>query len=301
MSFLGIDTSNYTTSIAVSDGEVVSSLKKLLDVREGERGLRQSDAVFQHTVNIPLLFEQLGSIAAEAVGVSSAPRNIQGSYMPCFLVGLGVARTIAALAGVPLYTFSHQEGHIAAALYSAGREDLHVKEFYAFHLSGGTTELLHVNGDEIGIFGKTLDISVGQLIDRTGVKLGMKFPCGREIQAVCGDFDGVTPQQIILKGNDCNLSGIENKIDGMIKKGADREMICRFVMSCVCVAVEKMTERALESKALPILYIGGVSSNIHIRKKLETEFGGLFASPEYSSDNAAGIARLAELRHKRII
>ena len=123
---LGIDTSNYTTSAATSEnGTVVKNVRRLLSVGEGQRGLRQSDAVFQHTVNIPIVFSELGSLTPSAVGVSATPRDCEGSYMPCFNSGVAVATAVSALYGVPLYRFSHQAGHIAAALYSCGREDLH--------------------------------------------------------------------------------------------------------------------------------------------------------------------------------
>ena len=93
--FAGIDTSNYTTSVAVFDGEHIIQNKKLLTVKKGERGLRQSDALFQHTVNLPVLISKLkseiGDADIEAFGVSNRPRNIEGSYMPCFLAGESAA------------------------------------------------------------------------------------------------------------------------------------------------------------------------------------------------------------------
>ena len=95
--FLGIDTSNYTTSVAVYDSEAnkVYQTKKLLPVKQGELGLRQSDAVFHHTKQLPDMVELLFAehdFAPEAVSVSVRPRNIEGSYMPCFLCGEGFAR-----------------------------------------------------------------------------------------------------------------------------------------------------------------------------------------------------------------
>ena len=140
---LGIDTSNYTTSAAIYNGKEVIQNKLLLPVKEGEKGLRQSDAVFHHTVRLYPVFEQLlaqceGEIAA--VGVSEKPRDAQGSYMPCFLVGVNTAHCIAASLRKPVHGFSHQAGHIAAALYSVGRLDLISQKFIAFHVSGGTTD-----------------------------------------------------------------------------------------------------------------------------------------------------------------
>ena len=144
--YLGIDTSNYTTSVAVFDdetGEIIQQ-KKLLPVREGQLGLRQSDAVFHHTAQLHTLFERLAASADTkkivAVGASARPRPVDGSYMPCFTVGENTAKILAAALQVPFFAFSHQEGHIAAALYGAGRPDLLNKTFIAFHVSGGTTE-----------------------------------------------------------------------------------------------------------------------------------------------------------------
>ena len=152
--FLGIDTSNYTTSVAVvKDGKVLESLKLPVKVKENERGIRQSDALFCHTVNLPELFKKLDHYDLCAVGVSSTPRDVEGSYMPCFLAGVSVAQAISATNGVELYKFSHQRGHIVAALYSCDRLDLINKEFVAFHVSGGTTEILYVHGDKIDLVG----------------------------------------------------------------------------------------------------------------------------------------------------
>ena len=189
-SFLGIDTSNYTTSVAIYNkcGEVVS-IKKILTVKDGKIGLRQSDAVFQHVKEIPSKIEELFSKAEEtpsAIGVSKSPRDEIGSYMPCFEVGVAVARSIAAALKVPLYTFSHQRGHIVAALYSANKIDLLKEKFLAFHVSGGTTEAILVTPDDENIIkceivAKTLDLNAGQVIDRVGNMLGLPFPSGPEL------------------------------------------------------------------------------------------------------------------------
>ena len=189
--YLGIDTSNYTTSVCLylaEDGSVISK-RKLLPVRDGELGLRQSDAVFHHVQQLPDLFSQAfaeykGEI--KAVGVSYAPRTVEGSYMPCFTVGLTSARILSESMRIPMYTFSHQQGHIAAALYSINRLDLLHQPHIAFHVSGGTTEALGVNMDEgflsTRLIAKTLDLNAGQLIDRVGVMLGLHFPCGKELE-----------------------------------------------------------------------------------------------------------------------
>ena len=192
MRVLGIDTSNYTTSVAVYDSENGLMLQKklLLPVKKGEKGLRQSDAVFHHTSRLyPLVQEIFSEYCGEidAIGVSEKPRNIEGSYMPCFLVGVNAAKCIGAAMKKPVFGFSHQDGHIAAALYSSGKLNLINEKFIAFHISGGTSEMLLVTPDSEGTFdikiiGNTLDLNCGQAVDRAGVMIGLSFPCGKELE-----------------------------------------------------------------------------------------------------------------------
>ena len=181
MRALGFDTSNYTTSVAEFHGVGGENCSRLLDVKPGELGLRQSDALFAHVRRLPELVDALcGKLPADtvrAVGASTRPRAVEGSYMPCFLAGESQARNLARFLDVPFYPFSHQQGHIAAALWSAGRMELMRQPHLAWHLSGGTTELLLVTPDGKNVraekLGGTSDISAGQLIDRTGQLLGV--------------------------------------------------------------------------------------------------------------------------------
>ena len=195
--FLGFDTSNYTTSAALFDSGTmtVRQQKKLLPVPAGARGLRQSECVFHHTVQLPPLVDALGGCGPiDAVCASDRPRMQEGSYMPCFLVGAGAAQITAKALGVPFYSTSHQHGHIAAAAFGAGKLDLLHEPFYAFHVSGGTTEAVLVQPDKDEIFSCTLvaqslDLKAGQAIDRTGVMLGLQFPCGAQLETLAAQSD----------------------------------------------------------------------------------------------------------------
>ena len=197
MRALGIDTSNYTTSAAVFDGSGGYNAGRLLEVRPGELGLRQSDALFQHIKHLPGRFAELRAegwlTGLSAVGASTRPRAVEGSYMPCFLAGEGQGQTLADALGVPFYAVSHQQGHIAAAAWSAGRLELLDRPMLAWHLSGGTTELLYVEPDGVNVraqcVGGTSDISAGQLIDRTGVLLGLPFPAGKALDVLASESD----------------------------------------------------------------------------------------------------------------
>ncbi len=294
--FLGIDTSNYTTSVAIctGDGKIIENLKIPLPVKQGERGLRQSDAVFAHTVNLPQIFDMLGKRDdIKAVGYSFAPRDEEGSYMPCFLAGKSVACAIASLLDVPCYCFSHQRGHIRAALYSCGADKLMAEEFIAFHVSGGTTEVLHVNNGEIKLIGGTNDLTAGQAIDRIGVKMGLSFPCGREIQALCDNESAPKKTKISVDGFYCNMSGIENMADKLYKNGGDSSEVATLTIDFIINTLDKISENLKEKyPSLPFVYSGGVMSNVKIKKYFTEKYGAYFALPEFSSDNAAGCALL---------
>lgn len=302
---LGIDTSNYTTSCALYENGNVVQKKLLLPVKDGEKGLRQSDAVFHHTARLwPLVEELLNGEKREidAIGVSEKPRDAEGSYMPCFLVGANAARCIGAALGKPVFGFSHQSGHIMAALYSAKKTELVSQKFIAFHVSGGTTEMLLVSPDtqrafDVEIIGETLDLNGGQAVDRAGVMLGLKFPCGKELEKLALQSEKTFNPKICVKDGNCSLSGLENKCNSMHKNGESAEDIARFCLDFVGKTIEKMTEYALEKYGnLPLVYAGGVMSNSIIRKRITDKFGAFFAEPDFSCDNAAGVAILAAMK-----
>ncbi len=302
---VGIDTSNYTTSLAVSDekGEILLNLKKILPVKNGECGLRQSDAVFAHVKNLPLVMQEASPILKDkrvvAIGVSSRPRSIENSYMPCFLTGMATADTISAVSSAPIYEFSHQCGHIMAAVYSSKNEGLLKEKFGAFHLSGGTTELLlsRFNGKDFDteIAGATKDISAGQLIDRIGVMLGLGFPAGKELEklALTAKEKPKIPK-IKLDGCYVNMSGAENLAKKLYADTNDASLVAAFVFEYLSEVILQMSKSFLERYGdMPILYVGGVMSNSIIKDKLKREIDAYFAEPEFSSDNASGVALLA--------
>lgn len=297
--YLGIDTSNYTTSCAIYDDEqnIVLQKKKLLPVSEGCLGLRQSDAVFHHTVQLPQLLNELfdefdGHISA--VGVSDAPLRAEGSYMPCFLAGVGAATAAAVASDVPLRKFSHQQGHLMAALYSSGKTELYGKSFLAFHVSGGTTQCVLVDENlNTTPVAASLDLKAGQAVDRLGVMLGYPFPAGRYVDELACKSDKTFKPVIRLRDGNCSLSGLENQYRKMYDNGEKNEDICRFCLEYIMTALRKMASFAIDKYGdMPIVFSGGVMSSRFIREKLSVELNAYFAAPEFSSDNAAGIAIL---------
>ena len=309
--FLGIDTSNYTTSVALYNGETGEMLqqKKLLPVREGQLGLRQSDAVFHHTAQLHSLFEKLvreiDIKQTAAIGVSSRPRPVEGSYMPCFTVGENTAKILSAALRVPLFEFSHQEGHIAAALFSADRTDWLNREFIAFHVSGGTTEAVLAKGSGCGfslrLIAQTLDLNAGQAVDRVGLMLGLRFPCGMALEQLALQNTEPVRAHPKLKGCDCCLSGVENLCRKFLDEGRSKPFVAAFCLEYIRCALSLMTDALLEKYgSLPLVYAGGVMSNTIIKNSFTEKYNAVFAEPKYSSDNAAGIAYLCYRKYKDV-
>jgi len=307
---LGIDTSNYTTSVCVmnTEGELLASVKRPLPVKEGERGLRQSDAVFAHVKNLPSAMDEVkeyisgGGIVA--VGVSTRPRNIDGSYMPCFLSGAAAARAVSASLGIPEYSFSHQCGHISAALYSSGRTDLFEKEFCAFHVSGGTTEMLRVSPSgsafSAQLIGGTADLNAGQVIDRVGVAMGLRFPAGAEMEALALQNTAPVPKRKPkINGYEVNLSGLENLALKLFRETGDRALTSAFTLDYVGRALYMLAEAyERDFGRCEFVFAGGVMSNSIIKDTLRERFSASFAEPQLSADNAVGIAYLTYRAHK---
>ncbi|MBU7007640.1 Kae1-like domain-containing protein [Phosphitispora fastidiosa] len=314
--FLGIDTSCYTTSLAVVDGEgnLLSEARKILDVRIGARGLAQSEAVFQHINNLPLLFEHIAiNTSGESfagIAASVRPRPVKSSYMPVFRVAESYGNSIAAMLNIPFADVSHQEGHLAAGIMSAGGP--RTGEFLAIHLSGGTTELLRVKKgvrpDEpnfaITIIGETRDLHAGQFIDRVGVRLGLPFPAGPHLEQLAAKAQGEITVPSSVKGCDISFSGPEAAALRLVGRGIPPAEIARAVEKCVANTLEKVIRKAvMETGIREVLIVGGVAANRFIRERLgeRLQHGTVgarvyFASRELSGDNAVGTALLGMSR-----
>lgn len=302
---LGIDTSNYATSLAVFDsaaGEVVCALKRFLPVKPGELGLRQSDAVFHHTAALPELLRELEQSVPltqiGAVGVSEKPRPVEGSYMPCFLTGIGVAQAVAQARGVPLVHTSHQQGHIMAALFATGDRTLLAQPVLVFHISGGTTELLLTeDGTVQKIVGQSTDLYAGQAVDRVGVTLGFPFPAGASLSALAAQCtQAVKPApKLCVRGTDCSLSGLENQCAKLLQQGREPAYVAKFCLEAVGGTVLGMIEGARKTyPQAPVVCAGGVMSSEIICGMVQNTMPQVyFVPPQYASDNAIGVAVLA--------
>lgn len=321
--WVGFDTSNYTTSAAActvgDDGQltVIANCKAPLPVAEGARGLRQSDAVFAHTRNLPTVIRELRSILeagnyrVAAVGVSATPRDAADSYMPCFLTGIAAAEAFAAGCGAEVHRFSHQSGHIMAALYSSGalaEGKLLTHDFLAFHVSGGTTEAVVAHpregGFDVEIVGFGADLHAGQVIDRVGVMMGLDFPCGKALEELAAQNTDPLPQiKTSVRDGVCHLSGLENQAAALWKQTGNAPLVAAYTLTTIGKSLRKMTDQIQAKrtengeKPLPVVYAGGVMSNKLIRPILTKGAGWrvCFSEPAFSADNAAGVSILCAL------
>lgn len=304
--YLGLDTSNYKTSAGLyspADGSF-RACGRLLEVPLGSLGLRQSDALFQHVKQLSArVREACGSLDGEirAIGFSARPRDLEDSYMPCFLAGQCAAECMGAALGVPVYDFSHQQGHLAAAALSVGRLDLLGAPLLAWHLSGGTTELLLAEPSEerilrASILGGSSDISAGQVIDRVGVDLEMPFPAGPYVEqaALRSDTEDVFPVRV--QGCTFSFSGVQNQYQARVQAGASKEDVCRFVLRTVARTILKATQNARREHSLPVLISGGVSVCTLVQEVFAKEKDVWFAQKGLGGDNAVGVAVLASMR-----
>jgi len=301
MSVIGIDTSNYTTSIAFFDGVGGENCSKLLPVKQGELGLRQSDAVFAHIKSLPelsgRLFSHVMKNGISAVGVSTRPRAVEGSYMPCFMVGYSHAKMLSEALQLPLVEVSHQQGHVAASLWSANRLDLMDQPHLAWHLSGGTTELLLVEPENKNVvctkIGGTTDISAGQLIDRTGQLLDLPFPSGKHLDELSHDSSLKDVFKVKCNQMFFSLSGVQNKVQQFHSVHNSPPETAGYALRCVATAVSLATKQALKAyPGLPVVFSGGVASNSMLRE-ITAPLNPIFSEPQFSTDNAMGVAVLA--------
>ena len=298
---LGLDTSCYTTSAALcSASGLPRQERRLLPVPKGERGLRQSEAVFAHVRQIPQVLLPLLSENKEKIGcvcVSDRPRDGEDSYMPVFQVGVSQGQALAAALNVPFFTTTHQRGHIAAAKYGTG---LTAGRFVALHLSGGTTDTLFIDGNQLQPLGTSCDLHAGQLVDRIGVKLGLPFPAGPYLEelAVQGENKNLVPVSFESDGLRCHLSGAETQLLRMIGAGESKENVAAEVYGVLCRTVLRLVQAAAEaSDTKDVLIAGGVASSRLLRgmlnernEKRRTGLNLYFGRPEFSGDNAVGVA-----------
>lgn len=293
---LGIDTSNYATSVGLVDNEkheIIFHEKRFLPVEQGRIGLRQQQAVFEHIRNLTDILSTLDVKGIGAIGVSVKPRDEENSYMPCFLAGKMSAYSVAAGLNIPVVETSHQTGHLTSALFDINREELFSKRLIMLHVSGGTTDImLAEDGKVVETLGSSLDLFAGQAVDRLGVKLGFPFPAGVYVSQLAEKCDEKISPKVSVKGYNCNLSGLENQCDKLLSQGYTKEYVCRYCLTYIARTLIKMiTNVKTDYGNMPVVLAGGVMSSTVIKKIVtDTLPDVMFVQPSLSRDNAVGVA-----------
>ena len=315
--YLGIDTSNYKTSVAIVDetGALIFEKSKLLAVDKGDKGLRQSLAFFKHSNILPDFFkeafEKVDPASIKGIAYSSRPRRVEGSYMPVFLAGENIAKSLSYALGVPIMQFSHQEGHIKSALSSSDCPD--IDKFLCFHLSGGTSEFLLCekicDGYKTEIVGGSLDISIGQLLDRVGVKAGFQFPAGSYLddlafKELCSEdgsarifedknsdnkknenkksYNKKFKSKVKLNDGYFNLSGIETAYLRRLDKGDSIDDIAgELFLEIEALLLKASAELSDKYDIKDVLWVGGVASSNTIRERIK----GIEEDEEFNGNN----------------
>lgn len=311
--FLGLDTSAYTTSLAVVDrsDELLFDGRRVLDVESGQRGLRQSEALYQHIRNLPELFREASPVLEtgelKAVGVSEKPEGREESFMPVFLAGISSAEAAASVTGAPLYRFTHQEGHLMAAEWSSGKTL--PENYLGVHFSGGTSEILEIHRKDPGftadLLAGSLDLKAGQLIDRIGVTLGLPFPAGASLDRLVRENPEIEalPIPASMDGADFHFSGQENYIRSRLEEGAEPAALAKGLFRMIARTLERSLRTLRETTGLrTVLFSGGVMANSLIREELMRRLAPsgmqlIFSDPAYSSDQAVGCALLTRRRY----
>lgn len=306
--YIAFDTSAYTTSVAAcADGRVLFDGRKMLDVPRGGRGLRQSEAVFAHVKNLRAMLCEPGlrGLSVRGVAFSERPCPAERSYMPVFCVGGSHAAAFAAAAGALLYPLTHQHGHIWAALLG---QDVQDGAYGAFHVSGGTLDILRVallGGvvTDVVRIGGTLDITCGQLIDRVGVRAGLPFPSGAEMERLYQK--GAAPLAVHVDGLRANLSGAETQAVRRLDAGEPAARVCGAVIDCVAMTLGLLVKNAAAQTGLcRFIFTGGVMANAPLRAHIadvcaQSGIGCLHAQRQYCGDNACGLALAAHRLHSK--
>lgn len=308
---IGFDTSNYRTSVAAVtlDGEILVNHRELLPVPDGERGLRQSDAVFAHIRQLrnseAELRTALKNTEIEAVAASTKPRDGKDSYMPVFQAGYTAGNLLAAALNVPFYETTHQRGHLAAALHGTKLDG--AERLLAIHLSGGTTDLLALDGEYLEQIGGSADLHAGQFVDRAGVAMGLGFPAGEGLEslAVSGKSEARLGCSMDDGGLSCHLSGAETRVQQWIREGTiSREDIAREIYDLLTRTLLRMLQAGTEKTGIQqALITGGVAASALLRQMLEERRKKtrncpeiVFGKPEMSGDNAVGVALIGAKR-----
>jgi N6-L-threonylcarbamoyladenine synthase len=183
---------------------------------------------------------------------------------PCLRVGAVVARSLSTYYQIPIYPVNHAIGHIELGKLLTG-----AKNPLILLVSGGHTMLLAFMMNKWRVFGETLDITLGQLLDQFGRSAGFASPCGKQIENLAEKTTNYFPLPYSVKGNDVSFSGLLSATKTLLSKGL--EDACYSLQETAFAMIAEATERALSfTKKKELLVVGGVAANKRLSEMLKS-------------------------------
>ncbi len=291
---LGIESTAHTFSCAVLEKKgkqvkIRSDVRKIYHPPEGE-GIHPREAARHHAENSPIILsESLKKARVRISDIDIISYAAGPGLGPCLRIGAVVARSLASYYDIPIYPVNHAIGHIELGKMLTGAKDPLV-----LLVSGGHTMLLAFHSKKWRVFGETLDITLGQLIDQIGRYAGFASPCGAKIEELASKSTDYQSLPYVVKGNDVSFSGLLSATKRIIPKGL--EVACFSLQETAFSMIGEATERALSfTGKKELLVVGGVAANRRLSeiltkvcKRHDCKF---FVSPkEYAGDCGSQIS-----------
>ena len=291
---LGIESTAHTFGCSVIDsrGKILSDARDVYKAPEGS-GIHPREASRHHMEVSPDILRNAlksGNVTIkdiDIVGYSAGP-----GLGPCLRVGAVIARTVAGFYKKPLVPVNHALGHIELGAMLTGASDPLV-----LLVSGGHTMTLAFSHGRWRVFGETLDITVGQLLDQFGRALGFASPCGNRIEELASQSAGKYMQlPYIIKGNDVSFSGLLTAAVKLASCNTELADTCYSLQETAFAMLAEAVERALSfTSKKEMMIVGGVAANKRLAEMLESvcsrQDAKLFVCPiKFAGDNGAQIA-----------
>jgi N6-L-threonylcarbamoyladenine synthase len=266
---LGIESTAHTFSCAVLErkgkhGEILSDVRKIYAPPDGE-GIHPREASRYHVENSSTALSE----ALKEANVSVSDLDII-SYAggpglgPCLRVGAVVSRALASYYEIPIFPVNHALGHIELGKMLTG-----AKNPLVLLVSGGHTMLLAFLNKKWRVFGETLDITLGQLLDQFGRSIGFASPCGKKIEELAEKKSKYIPLPYSVRGNDVSFSGLLSATKDVIGEGV--EEACYSLQETAFAMICEATERALAfTKKKELMIVGGVAANKRLSNMLQS-------------------------------
>ena len=296
---LGIESTAHTFSCAIlekkgKNGKIHSDVRKIYRPADGE-GIHPREASRHHIENSPhVLSECLEKGKFKVRDIDLIAYAAGPGLGPCLRVGAVVARSLSSHYGIPIYPVNHALGHIELGKLLTG-----AKNPLVLLVSGGHTMLLAFTLGRWRVFGETLDITLGQLLDQFGRSLGFASPCGKYVEELASKSSNYITLPYAVKGNDVSFSGLLSASKAISKNGL--ENACFSLQETAFAMIAEATERALSfTKKKELLIVGGVAANKRLSEMLQSvckrQNCRFFVAPQkYSGDCGSQIAWLGLL------